>query len=208
MSSVGVSKGTALIRKATSADLESIAAVCRRSLSLDADADQLPALLWDRPESTADIQLVAVQDDRVVGAVLGSLGSGIGHIDLLAIDPDVQRTGIGTSLVAEIESAFRAAGATGSMVGGAVDRYAWPGVDVRYTPAFCLFERLGYKQVGEGTNMTVRLADLSFDIPAAERRLAAAGIEVRRLDPGERAEFDEWMQQWGASWPLEAGRSA
>jgi GNAT superfamily N-acetyltransferase len=194
-----------VIREAERSDLEAISTLCQRALILDLDAARLPALLDDRP---AHLRLVAVEGEAVVGFVTGSLADRTGHLDLLAVDPDRLRVGIGTALVEALQAAFRTAGATEAMVGGSADRYAWPGVDVRYTPAVCLFDKLGYQQRAEGTNMTVDLARLTFDIPAAEKRLAENGIEVRRLRPAERPAFTAWMQQWGPSWVLEAGRSA
>ena len=193
-----------MIRDVGAADLDALGPLCERGLIFDPDAAALPALLDDRPPN---LRLVAVEDDAVVGFVCGSIADGTGHLDLLVVDPDRLRSGIGTELVTALESAFRTAGATAAMVGGAADRYAWPGVDVRYTPAVCLFEKLGYRQCGEGTNMTVNLSQPVFDIPAAERRLAAAGIEVRRLRADETPAFEVWMRQWGGSWPAEAARS-
>jgi mycothiol synthase len=197
-----------MIREAQLADLDEFAALCERGLHLDPDAAGLPALLWDRPESVAQLRLAAIENDRVVGFLCGSSDGSAGHIDLLVVDPGRRRAGIGTELVTAFESASRDLGLGQSVVGGAVDRYAWPGVDVRYTPAVCLFERLGYAHGDEATNMTADLTRLEFDIAAAEQRLSAAGIEVRRLRPDERAAFDDWMRQWGGSWPQEAGRSA
>jgi GNAT superfamily N-acetyltransferase len=194
-----------VIREAVTADREALGPLCERALTLDPDAAALPALLDDRPPQ---LRLVAVEDDRVVGFVCGSLAGGTGHLDLLVVDPSRLRQGIGTELVTALEATFRTVGATQVVVGAAADRYAWPGVDVRYTPAVCLFDRLGYRQSGEATNMTVDLAQPVFDIPAAEQRLAAAGIEVRRLRADETPAFADWMRQWGGSWPAEAARSA
>ena len=101
----------------------------------------------------------------------------------------------------------RAAGATRAMVGGSVDRYAWPGLDVRYTPAVCLFQTAGYEMGATATNMTVDLSR-DFDTTEAERRLADDGIEVRRLQPAERGAFADWMRRWGGSWEREAARAA
>jgi GNAT superfamily N-acetyltransferase len=193
-----------VIRQATSEDLDRIAAVCARALNLDPDAAQLPALLWDRSETRA---WVAAENDTITGVLLGSVSGEVGHVDLFAVDPARRRIGIGAGLLAEFEANARAAGATQAMVGGSVDRYAWPGLDVRYTPALCLFEAAGYEVVNTATNMTVDLAR-DLDTAKAERRLAEDGIEVRRLEPGERAEFAGWMARWGGSWPQETARAA
>lgn len=193
-----------MIRQATKEDLDQIAGVCTRALTLDPDAAQLPELLWHRPETRA---WVAVDNDTVVGVLLGSVSDEAGHVDLFAVDRAHRRNGIGAALLAEFEAAARAAGAKQAMVGGSDDRYAWPGLDVRYTPAVCLFEAAGYEMGATATNMIVDL-ERDFDTTAAERGLAADGIDVRRLEPAERAAFAEWMVRWGGSWPQEAARAA
>lgn len=193
-----------MIRQATSGDLDRIAAVCGRALTLDPDAAELPRLLWSRPETRA---WVAVENDAITGVLLGSISGPVGHVDLFAVDPAHRRNGIGAALVAEFAANARAAGATQAMVGGSVDRYAWPGLDVRYTPALCLFQAAGYETVSTATNMTVDLGR-DLDTAPAERRLADDDIEIRRLRPAERAAFAEWMVQWGGSWPQEAARAA
>lgn len=171
---------------------------------LDPDAADLPALLWDRPETRA---WVAAESDTIRGILLGSMSGEVGHIDLLAVDPRHRRNGIGAELLAEFEANARDAGASKAMVGGSVDRYAWPGLDVRYTPALCLFQAAGYQMGATATNMTVDLGR-DFDSTAAEHRLAEDGFEIRRLQPAERAAFAEWMTQWGGSWAQEAARAA
>lgn len=193
-----------MIRQARNEDLDRIAAVCHRALHLDPDAAELPALLWDRPETRA---WVAAEDDTITGVLLGSVTGDVAHVDLFAVDPAHRRNGVGSALLAEFEARARESGATQAMVGGSVDRYAWPGLDVRYTPALCLFQAAGYEMVTTATNMIVDLSG-DFDTTAAERRLAEDGIDVRRLQPGERAAFSEWMQQWGGSWQQEAARAA
>jgi len=192
-----------VIREATPADLEPIAALCGRSLTLEPDATALPALLWHHPE----LRFVAVEDGDIAGVLLGRLRDTTGHVDLLAVHPERRRAGLGTGLVDAFEVKVRAAGGTTAIVGGAGDRYAWPGIDLRYTPAVCLFERLGYQRSGDAVNMTANLRP-ERDTAAAEARLAADGIEVRRLRPDERSAFGDWMTRWGGSWPQEAGRSA
>ena len=62
--------------------------------------------------------------------------------------------------------------------------YAWPGIDVGYTPAICLARRTGYRQDRTAWNMSVDLTDDSrvaqLRTADDEHRLAAAGITVRR----------------------------
>jgi mycothiol synthase len=124
---------------------------------------------------------------RVVGVVLGSVShrdASIGHVDLIAVDPDERRRGIGRALMSRIEGALAGIGAGEVVIAGNAPFYAWPGIDVRYTPAICMAMALGFEQDQPAWNMT---ADLTTEgSPAlrptgpAEERLAAAGVTVRR----------------------------
>lgn len=187
------------INEATQAAFPAARAVARRSLHLDEpEGGELVDLLAARP---ANITLVA-EEGGVRGVAMGAVEGSQGHVDLLAVDPQHQRQGYGRQLLQALEERLIAAGARELWIGGSVDRYAWPGVDVRYTPALCLVEAAGYRQVQEGVSMTVDLRTAPLD------STAPAGVNVRRLDPGEREEFAVWMTRWSGSWPAEAGRAA
>ena len=44
------------------------------------------------------------------------------------------------------------------MLGGNVPYFAWPGIDMRYTPAICLARASGYELARYAHNMAVPLA--------------------------------------------------
>lgn len=50
-----------------------------------------------------DLFLVAEQEHRIVGVVLGAWDGRRGWINHLAVKPNLQRTGIGTALIRELE---------------------------------------------------------------------------------------------------------
>jgi len=58
-----------------------------------------------------DLFLVAVQDDRIVGSIMGGWDGRRGWIYHLAVKPDHQRKGIGVGLVREVEKRLVAKGA-------------------------------------------------------------------------------------------------
>ena len=58
-----------------------------------------------------DLFIVAQQDDRIVGSVIGGWDGRRGWIYHLAIRPEQQRKGIGAKLVAELERRLAAKGA-------------------------------------------------------------------------------------------------
>jgi len=131
--------------------------------------------------------VMSASGDRLVGVVLGSVSHrdpSIGHVDLLAVDPRERRRGMGRALMARIEGALAGMGAGDVVLAGNPPYYAWPGIDVRYTPAICAAMALGFEQDQPAWNMTADLR--GADAPGlrstadAEARLAEAGVTVRR----------------------------
>ncbi|MEV4759060.1 GNAT family N-acetyltransferase [Micromonospora sp. NPDC049559] len=181
--------------------LPAVVALCRAALDLPEDAAEAEVIVTRVRETgalpgsagpRAVAGFVAVAGDAPVGVVLGSTGHAdpsAGHVDLFAVDPAHRRRGIGRALLTRMEAALAALGATEVLLAGNPPHYAWPGIDVRYTPAVCAALALGYTQDRTAWNMT---ADLSYDdspalrsTTAGERRLAEAGISVRRAGPDD-----------------------
>jgi predicted N-acetyltransferase YhbS len=173
----------------TDADVPAVVDLCREALDLPedaAEAEQILARLREQP----GVGFVATADDTLAGVLLGSIShrdSSVGHIDLVAVRPDARRQGVARALIGRAEGALAGKGAVEVLLAGNPPYYAWPGIDVRYTPAVCAAIALGYEQDRTAWNMT---ADLSYDgspalrpTEAAEERLAAAGVAVRRAVP-------------------------
>lgn len=224
----------ARLRDALPSDLPELARIASGALRWDSDAARLPDLLW--PTAAPGFAVVAEVDGAPAGFALGSLGpvpagpadpagpagpadpadpadpagpagERRGHINILALDAAVRRRGIGSALLAGLESRLLGAGASAVLLGGATPVFAWPGVDVRYTAACCLAEARGYERVGEGVNMLVELdaaaeAGLLGTEPD-ERRLAVNGITVRRLVEEDRERISPWLAAWGGTWRWE-----
>ncbi|MFC0865545.1 GNAT family N-acetyltransferase [Sphaerimonospora cavernae] len=182
--------------------------------ALWADAAEAPLVvrrLADPPEGRRWIALATPDLDGVVlASVGGTEESGVaGHVDLLAVHPRAQGRGIGRALVTAAEEWLRAQGATEARFAGNPPCYGWPGIDVRYTPAACLAERLGYERYRIAWNMTADLPSSSAEEDAADlARLAAAGVPVHPAPAGERATVAEFVRrQWNDEWAWEAGQA-
>jgi GNAT superfamily N-acetyltransferase len=129
---------------------------------------------------------------------------GLGHVELLAVVPEARRRGVGTALLAAVEERLAALGAARVRLGGNPPCYAWPGIDVRYTPAVCLARRSGYKVTDTAWNMTADLARENRGAAADEARLDAAGVKV--LTAGGDA--PAWVRGiWGDGWAWEVEES-
>ncbi|MFC6083871.1 GNAT family N-acetyltransferase [Sphaerisporangium aureirubrum] len=195
------------IRPMAAGELDAIAGLAWSALTLDsAEASALVARLAAPPPERDWAALVTPDLDGVV-FVSTSATEGIGHLDLFAVHPAVRGRGLGKALVWAAEEWLRDRGVREARMAGNPPCYAWPGIDVRYTPAVCLAESLGYRRYRTAWNMT---ADLTSAAPPREpelARLAEAGVELHAAPPGafgERAEVAAFVrEQWNDAWAWE-----
>ncbi|MEV7964381.1 GNAT family N-acetyltransferase [Sphaerisporangium sp. NPDC088356] len=200
------------IRPAAPAELPAIGELARAALTLDApEAPRLVTRLADPPEGRDWAALVTPGLDGVV-FVSVSATEGVGHVDLLAVHPSAQGHGTGRALVAAAEGWLRERGAREVRLAGNPPCYAWPGIDVRYTPAVCLAESLGYERYRTAWNMT---ADLTgYPRGGAQGgedldRLASAGVAVHSAPAGERSEVIAFVREhWNDAWAWEVAQAA
>lgn len=194
------------IRQAIAADTAALAEIASAALTFDApDAPALVARLSAPPERRWNV-LVTGDLTGCVFASMSRRDPSVGHIDLLAVHPRAQDTGRGRALVAAAEDWLRAEGATEARLAGNPPCYAWPGIDVRYTPAAALAESLGYERYNVAWNMTAELsADVDLSTDADVARLAEAGVGVHAAGPHDRAALLAFIREhWNDSWAWEA----
>ncbi|QLQ38173.1 GNAT family N-acetyltransferase [Micromonospora robiginosa] len=198
--------------------LPEVVDLCRRALDLPEDAAEAPAVvatLADRAAADRPVlRLGAVRDGTLLGVLLGSLSATDperGHVDLIAVAPAERRRGVGTALLAGAEARLAALGASELLLAGNPPHYAWPGIDVRYTPAVCAALRLGFRQDRTAWNMTAALTEGSPALrptEAAERRLAAGGVTVRRAEPADLPALSAFARSvFGGTWDGELAGS-
>lgn len=188
----------------TTADLPGLLELCAAALPLDTFSLRL---LEDRvfadPRFDASLALGIQEAGRLAAAAVAVVrpiqdGSTSGWLKLLAVHPGHRRGGLASRLLAAIEARCARAGAARLDAIGA-PYYLWPGVDVRYTPACCLLERLGWSEYRYTVNMAVDLAGQSFATDDDERRLAADGCRVARADQASLPAILEFIR---GEWPL------
>jgi GNAT superfamily N-acetyltransferase len=177
-----------------------------RALWADAEAPLLVRRLASPPSGRRWTVLATPDLDGV--AFASTSGAGVGHIDLIAVDPAARGRGIGRALAEAAQEWLRSEGATEARFAGNPPCYAWPGIDVRYTPAACLAESLGYDRYRVAWNMTADVAamgDLLDEDDAASARLAAAGVTVHAAPAGERGAVAAFARaHWNDAWAWEA----
>ncbi|MEV0152727.1 GNAT family N-acetyltransferase [Micromonospora sp. NPDC050686] len=185
--------------------------LCRRALDLAEDAADAPSILETLTRRAAAhrpvVLLGAIHGRDLVGVLVGSVSQRdprLGHVDLVAVAPEERRRGVGRALLAEAERRLAALGATELLLAGNPPFYAWPGIDVRYTPAICAALALGHTQDRTAWNMTADLADGSAAVrptDAAERRLAERGVTVRRAEPADVPALAAFAREvFGGAW--------
>ena len=126
--------------------------------------------------------LVVRDGDRLVGFGLleidrAPLSEGCSaSIQVLLVDPEYQRQGIGAALLTRLEERLRAGGVTRVLVAGGPMRF-WTGVPEDLPAAAAFFTRHGYTGEHETIDMCGPLA--GYAMPNEARQcLAAAGAEV------------------------------
>ncbi|NUR28629.1 MAG: GNAT family N-acetyltransferase [Catenulispora sp.] len=225
----------AAMRLATPDDLPRLRDLARDALLHDPDAATIVDLLWngaadgcrivaeagdgadrrsgsDGSDHTADT--AKPDHSPILGFALGSLRPArgdqpaTGHIDLLVVPATHRGHGIGRALLADLERRLVAASAARLRIRGNPPNYAWPGIDIRYTPAACLAASAGYERLLDANNMLVDLAGahrnglLATDADVS--RLAALGVEVRRAEPKDEEGLCAWVEAtFGGSWAKE-----
>ncbi|MEU8260847.1 GNAT family N-acetyltransferase [Micromonospora sp. NPDC048999] len=198
--------------------LPAVVDLCRRALDLPEDAAEAPAIVdalaARAPAGRPVLRLGAVRGAELIGVLIGSVSqrdSRLGHVDLLAVAPEVRRQGVGRALLAEAERPLAGLGAAELLLAGNPPYYAWPGIDVRYTPAVCAALRLGYRQDRTAWNMTADLAAGSAALrptDAAERRLADGGVTVRRAESADLPALAAFARAtFGGAWDAELAGS-
>ena len=164
-------------------------------------ADDLTSLLGEAfPDETLSFAEVTACCGDDPGAVLGfDDGEGAvsvvargehGFVKALAVSPLARGDRRGRALLEAAEEWLFDNGCTSVIPGPSAPFYLWPGVDVRWTRALCLFESAGYAPVG---------ANLNMSCPSTFRASAPDGVEVRRvLDVGD---VDAALELCAARWP-------
>ncbi|MFW5707034.1 MAG: GNAT family N-acetyltransferase [Bacteroidota bacterium] len=107
-------------------------------------------------------------------------GQEFGYVKLMAVDKNFRRKGIGSRMYLMAEKVLTEKGAIHIRWYDVPLNYLMPGLDPRYTEAFCFASRHGFKQFGEAVNMRVDLNGMDWDTRRGEDALKEKGVEVRR----------------------------
>jgi predicted N-acetyltransferase YhbS len=200
------------IRQLNDTDIEVALALWNRSARFDQMTPELfEEKVFDDPDFRLEWTLVAEEQNRLVGFIMSlarSFGEDkVGFVKLLAVDPAMQRRGIGSQLLQKIEPVLWNAGVSHIRAVDSHPNYLQPGLDPRYTEAVIFFEHHGYKRFAETENMEVDLTGREFNTLAAEEQLRAKGIEIRRAIMGDREDVMKLLERNWKAWIPEVERT-
>lgn len=123
-----------------------------------------------------------------------------GYIKLLAVAPQYRRRGLASRLMELAESTLREQGVSVVRLLESYPNYLCPGLDVRYTPAILLLEKLAYSKVSETYNLHCPLQTF-YQEEHVEQRLRDCGIEIARAEADGRLtdfireHFPNWLAE-------------
>ncbi|WP_051451070.1 GNAT family N-acetyltransferase [Actinospica robiniae] len=187
------------VRGAEAADIPALRRIATQSLRWDQpDASSFVELLW--PQDNPELAVVAIDGSEPVGCALGSLRGERGHVNLLMVAPGARGRGFGKALLQALEQRLESAGAQRIFVGGASPRFAWAGVDVRYSAAGFLLESAGYVRASQAVNMTVDLTEAESWLDDVGSETVPEGVTLRLLREDDRAAVTPWLASFGGTW--------
>lgn len=165
-----------------------------------------------------DLAWVAVDGDRVVGFAYGThrkfpyLERGLeperGWVNVLFVDPDYRRRGIGTEMLERIESGLRELGARNITLGAYSPSYFFAGLDPEhYSEAIAFFEHHGY--VGTDVHYSMGKNLHGFTVPVEtrdrQRALEGRGYAFKPFDYSYSLELLDFLyRELGAGWKRNA----
>ncbi|WP_412070133.1 GNAT family N-acetyltransferase [Rubrivirga sp. IMCC43871] len=168
--------------------------------------DALADLLWGDGANA----LAAESDGRLVGLGAGALWPVAdevrGSVRAVLVARDARRQGVGTALLAGVETDLRQRGAAEARLVEGAPVYLTPGVDARATDALAFVDSRGYVPFAESVDLA---ADLDQPLGTAddETRLAAAGVAVHRASEADRAGLTALLDAHWPAWQAEADRA-
>lgn len=195
-----------MLRQLEPGDLEQVTELCQMGMPHDCF---FPELVEEKTVGAADydpeLSLVEEANGRIRGFVQGVFGEPLsvprGWIRLMVVHPSFRKQGIGSLLLREIENRLQAKGAGKISTMDSAPNYLTPGVDFRYTEAYCFFEKHGYRRVRENLDLICDVEPGQFDLSADIRRLEREGFQIKRADSADTehvlkflgAEFPAWV---------------
>ncbi|MDF2944543.1 MAG: GCN5-related N-acetyltransferase [Herbinix sp.] len=165
-----------------------------------------------------ELCFIALVMDRVVGFLLATkrkfpyLERGLepakGWINVMFVDKDLERNGIGTSLVEHAETKLKSMGVETVTLAAYSPNYFFPGVDKdNYLPAIQFFEKMGYQAGKESYSMSKDLHGYQICEDTMDKLSKAqeAGFSFLNFEYKYALELLEFLKnEFGGGWKRNA----
>ena len=163
--------------------------------------------LYDDPEWSAENTFVFESEGSIVGFIQGVTrqirGLNYGYVKLLAVDEKYRRRGIASAMLNKLLSKFKDIKVDVVRIYDVPLNYFMPGIDPRYTPAFCFAEKNGFKKFGDTANLEV---DLNQNWNTEEEIAAILNeeIEIKRAEESDKEAVMQFLETEWQLWKNEA----
>jgi mycothiol synthase len=187
--------------------IKPVAKLCRQNMSRDIMPDfLLREKTFGDPDYDPELTLIGLHKETemplaFIQAVVRERDSGkCGYIKLLCVDSNERRKGNAAKIYEIVEQKIIKQGARQISVYESYPNYFMPGVDPFYTEAVCFFERMGYRKIGDTSNLAADLSLQSFNTQPEEKKLSSEGISFRRAEIFDKEKVITWLENNFPAW--------
>ncbi|MCD6386672.1 GNAT family N-acetyltransferase [Candidatus Sumerlaeota bacterium] len=193
------------IRQIREDDIKALTDICVKGMEFDYfNEDIVREKTINAVDYEPELGMVYELNHKVAGFAQCSFGKRNDHphgwIRLLVVHPVFRGQGIGSALLSECESRLRGRGAFSISTMDAVPNYFTPGLDYRYTEAFCFLEKHSYERVGENINLTCNVSPEMFQLHKEIEGLKTKGFDVRRAEREDTSAVLEFIRREFPLW--------
>jgi len=187
--------------------IKPVAKLCRQNMPRDIMPDfLLQEKTFGDPDYDSELTLVGFHKETempiaFIQAVVRERDSGkYGYIKLLCVDSNESRKGYAKKVYDIVEQKIILQGAKRIRIYESYPNYFMPGVDPFYTEAVCFFERMGYRKIGDTSNLVADLSLQSFNTESEEEKLSSEGIIFRRAEIADKEKIINWLANKFPAW--------
>ena len=188
--------------------LEALSDFCNANCELHQgqfEPEILKKRIFDDPSHRNEHGFLLFDNKKIIGCMIGVTRREEGWLKLFGIDQTYRRQGFGKAMLKKLEALFKSEGCNQIHVLNAAPYYLTPGLDVRYTDAFCFLHSNGYQLDNYVHNMSVDLQKNDFDFSQSDKLLSSLEVTIERLAPQNHAEYLQWVSDtWGGGWAAES----
>jgi len=194
-----------MIRELRKEDIKAITDICVKGMEYDyLNEDLVREKTIEASDYEPELGIVYEKEGKVVGFAQCAYGPRRGdiwgYIRLLVVHPTYRQQGIGSALLKECEERLAKKDVALISIMDAIPNYLTPGLDYRYTEAFCFLSKHGYEKVGENINLICDVSPDKFDVTEDLRRLEKEGFTIRRAEPDDKEEVLRFIRSEFALW--------